>query len=249
MKTQKFSNEAIKQLGNYVYRLIDPRNGNTFYVGRGGGNRVFAHVNDALENFDNKNYITSEEKEGSIPTKVERIREINKSGLEVIHVIQRWGLTLNEAKEVEASLIDSYPGLDNAISGYDRDRGVVSAFELNNALTAEEFLFNSDDKFIVIKIRPETNQERGNYEATRSSWVLNLERAKNYKIVLSVISGVVVEVYKVDKWKRDPEIKNRIYFEGSKAKEEIRNQFINKRLPEMFRRQGSSNPAQYSQRD
>ena len=36
---------------------------------------------------------------------------------------------------------------------------VVSAFELNNALTAEEFLFNSDDKFIVIKIRPETNQE------------------------------------------------------------------------------------------
>ena len=25
MKTQKFSNEAIKQLGNYVYRLIDPR--------------------------------------------------------------------------------------------------------------------------------------------------------------------------------------------------------------------------------
>ena len=126
MKTQKFSNEAIKQLGNYVYRLIDPRNGNTFYVGRGGGNRVFAHVNDALENFDNKNYITSEEKEGSIPTKVERIREINKSGLEVIHVIQRWGLTLNEAKEVEASLIDSYPGLDNAISGYDRDRGCIS---------------------------------------------------------------------------------------------------------------------------
>ena len=27
-----------------VYRLIDPRNGETFYVGRGKGNRVFSHI-------------------------------------------------------------------------------------------------------------------------------------------------------------------------------------------------------------
>jgi uncharacterized protein len=32
------------QLKTYVYRLIDPRNGETFYVGKGRGNRVFSHI-------------------------------------------------------------------------------------------------------------------------------------------------------------------------------------------------------------
>lgn len=30
-----FSPFVSDQLKNYVYRLIDPRNGNTFYVGKG----------------------------------------------------------------------------------------------------------------------------------------------------------------------------------------------------------------------
>ena len=29
----RFSNEAISKMGYYVYRLVDPRNGQTFYVG------------------------------------------------------------------------------------------------------------------------------------------------------------------------------------------------------------------------
>lgn len=39
-----FTPEVIDQLQYYVYRLIDPRNGETFYVGKGIGNRVFAHA-------------------------------------------------------------------------------------------------------------------------------------------------------------------------------------------------------------
>lgn len=31
-----FSNETIEELKYYVYSLIDPRNGQTFYVGRVG---------------------------------------------------------------------------------------------------------------------------------------------------------------------------------------------------------------------
>ena len=31
----------------YVYRLVDPRTLQTFYVGKGCGNRVFQHVKDA----------------------------------------------------------------------------------------------------------------------------------------------------------------------------------------------------------
>ena len=40
-----FSPEVCNKLEYYVYRLIDPRNGDTFYVGKGKGNRVFAHAN------------------------------------------------------------------------------------------------------------------------------------------------------------------------------------------------------------
>ena len=36
-----FSEEVCNKIGNYVYRLIDPRNGETFYVGKGRDNRVF----------------------------------------------------------------------------------------------------------------------------------------------------------------------------------------------------------------
>ena len=39
-----FPPEVAERLQYYVYRLIDPRNGETFYVGKGKGNRVFAHA-------------------------------------------------------------------------------------------------------------------------------------------------------------------------------------------------------------
>lgn len=38
-----FNPEVCEELEYYVYRLVDPRNGQTFYVGKGKNNRVFAH--------------------------------------------------------------------------------------------------------------------------------------------------------------------------------------------------------------
>ncbi len=43
METQAvFSKAVCQKIGWYVYRLIDPRNGETFYVGKGNYNRVFS---------------------------------------------------------------------------------------------------------------------------------------------------------------------------------------------------------------
>ena len=85
-----FTPEVIEQLQYYVYRLIDPRNGQTFYVGKGKGNRLYAHVNDALKNYEGISYTDNEEDD--VSSKIQQIRDIKNAGLEVIHVIQRYGL-------------------------------------------------------------------------------------------------------------------------------------------------------------
>ena len=38
-ESESFPADVARKLKTYVYRLIDPRNGETFYVGKGHGNR------------------------------------------------------------------------------------------------------------------------------------------------------------------------------------------------------------------
>lgn len=49
--SEQFSAKTQEELKSYVYVLIDPRDNKIFYVGKGVGNRVFFHVNQALLNF------------------------------------------------------------------------------------------------------------------------------------------------------------------------------------------------------
>jgi len=72
-----FTPEVAEKLKTYVYRLIDPRNGETFYVGKGQDNRVFAHIREQVDE-DPSN-------------KLRRIRDIHLAGFEVAHVIHRHG--------------------------------------------------------------------------------------------------------------------------------------------------------------
>src|SRR5437868_3255714 len=110
-----FSANVCAQLKYYVYRLIDPRNGETFYVGKGKDNRVFMHVKGELG------------KDADVLTeKLQRIREIRVEGFEVAHVIHRHGMDEKTAFEVEAALIDAYPEGSNLVSGRASDeRGLM----------------------------------------------------------------------------------------------------------------------------
>ena len=46
--TQEFPRFVIEKLDYYVYLLIDPETNQVFYVGKGVGNRIFAHINAAI---------------------------------------------------------------------------------------------------------------------------------------------------------------------------------------------------------
>jgi hypothetical protein len=81
---EHFPAEVAKKLGYYVYRLIDPRNGETFYVGKGKCDRVFQHARGALK--------LSGGLEDKLDSKMQRINEIAKARLAVGHVIHRHGI-------------------------------------------------------------------------------------------------------------------------------------------------------------
>ena len=232
----KFSNNTIQNIKSYVYRLIDPRNGETFYVGKGTGNRVFEHAKGAV-------------KSNNANEKISRIKEIIKDGLEVIHVIQRWGLTDEEAILVESAVIDCYPGLSNIQGGHDNKHGVTNAesLEMQFGLNAYE---EPDFNYILIKITDRVynkniDKDDPIYETTRYAWVLNMENAKQCPYVISSLNGIVKGVFKVDKWYVVPERKNRIAFEGHRD-EALEKIYVNKtKIPEYYKLRGNIQPVQY----
>ena len=146
---KRFDNGVAEKIGFYVYRLIDPRNGQTFYVGKGKGDRVFQHVQETLKLSENS-------EEDNITLRIKRIRDIHQAGLEVIHVIHRHGMDEKTAFEVEAALIDAYEGLTNMQSGHgSSDYGPMNAQELNAIYTAQELTKDemTQPHCVIIKIR------------------------------------------------------------------------------------------------
>ena len=78
-----FSTSIIEKLSHYVYCLIDPRDGNIFYVGKGVGNRVFHHAQASLQEIEKPN------------DKIALIREIHKSGHQPVYYILRHNIQTN----------------------------------------------------------------------------------------------------------------------------------------------------------
>lgn len=86
----------------YVYIYIDPRNYETFYVGKGKGNRKFAHLFD--------NHLETE--------KVKRIKAIQDEGVDPIIKVFAKDLSEEEAFLVEKTLIWSNYHLTNKSEGH-----------------------------------------------------------------------------------------------------------------------------------
>ncbi len=54
MSLSRLPQSVIKQLGYYVYLYIHPLDNCIFYVGKGKGNRIFHHLQDASETRKNQ---------------------------------------------------------------------------------------------------------------------------------------------------------------------------------------------------
>jgi hypothetical protein len=182
---QAFSTEVAKKLRFYVYRLIDPRNGETFYVGKGKGNRIFSHVKAKFDSDDPND-------------KLQRIHEIQSAGFDVGHVIHRHGLDSKTAIEVEAALIDAYPGLTNEVSGSSSGEfGAMHAQEIINKYQAKIAKIKHRSIIIIIN---RTAMENSIYEAVRHAWKISPRKANQAELVLAVCHGLIVGVFRPKVW-------------------------------------------------
>lgn len=239
---ESFPPEVVRKLGTYVYRLIDPRNGETFYVGKGRGNRVFAHIRD------------EQNLEGDpLDNKLSRIREVRRAGLEVAHVIHRHGMNDETAFAVEAALIDAYPGLSNIASGVGASAdGAMHAQEILRRYSAEPASFRH--KALLINVN-RSALERPLYEATRYAWKVSIRRAKQAEVILATERGLIVGAFVADEW-LDGTVKNfpglvddvpdRLGFVGREAPIDVRRLYVGKRVPDEYRKHGAANPIRYT---
>ena len=242
MKQLHFTDTVAEKLRHYVYRLIDPRTGTTFYVGRGQGDRVFAHAAGRQKptNADDNEAL-----------KLRMIRAIKNAGFDVQHVIHRHGLSAETAKEVESALIDAYPGLTNLQSGDDSSRGVMRAEEVIRQYKAPEALFRH--KVVLINVN-KSSENQDLLDAVRYCWKISRSKAEACDYVLAVRRGLIIGAFVAEEWlPATPENfpsfpsadEKRFGFKGHEAPANVKDLYLQKRIPDELRRRGVANPIRY----
>jgi hypothetical protein len=203
MKDQ-FMPGVTEKLGWYVYLLTDPRNNNeVFYVGKGSGNRCFAHVAEARQ---------TQADVALGYEKLNRIREIEASDGAVGIDILSHGLTEDESLKIEAAAIDllGLVQLTNRIAGHGAaTRGRMSVTQIH-ALYAKPVEIDPDHSVVLINIRKSYwpgISDADLYERTRMWWPIAEARrqigAAGAPVwAFAVAGGVVRAVYRITAWER-----------------------------------------------
>lgn len=246
-----FDNKAQERLGYYVYALFDSAESNMpFYIGKGCGNRVFAHAKgDRMTQGDDE----------PVSAKLQLIAEIKNAGRSVIHKIIRFGLSEDEAFKLEASLIDIVnhirpDTLKNEISGQGVAEGIYDATDLAFSLAAKEI--EPDRPLLVIKIERRWDALVATYgsatsvplsviyDATKGDWKLSTARAGRAECVLAVARGLVRAVFVPSGW-TDAGYESRKKMTGVLDSSRFQ-YFVGTSVAHLFER-GSQNPVRYLQ--
>ena len=239
---KRFPQPVSRQLGYYVYLYIHPETNEVFYVGKGRGNRAFAHVAG----------------KGSAPHD-RLIRELRKRGLQPRVEILIHGLEdESSALAVEMAAIDllGLEQLTNRVRGHHSARRgrmtldqVLSLYQQKRA--------NIKEPAILIRISRAYHYGMSPvelYDATRTAWVMG-RRRERAKYALAVFNGVVREVYRIADWLPSGSTlkANRVHgdptagrweFVGTVAEDKVRKKYQNRSVAHYFS-EHSQNPLQY----
>lgn len=167
---------------------------------------MFAHANDALN-------------EELHSLKLDTIRSIRHSGLQVEYYILRHNMTDKEAYLVESTLIDllTYAAfnlesmLTNIAAGHHQwDEGIKTVEELETTYVCNPIDVSEKGRLLLVSLNKTYNQtnvkdgiyRRPNfYEATRKYWRIGRYRPQNIRYLLGVYQSVVRSVIEVSSYK------------------------------------------------
>ncbi|MHC4063227.1 MAG: LEM-3-like GIY-YIG domain-containing protein [Planctomycetota bacterium] len=237
-----FSRRVREKLKHYVYLYVDPRSGRPFYVGKGKGNRCFAHLKE------------SDSKTNKL------IKDLNKLKLTPRIEILKHGLTEQQALLVESTAIDllGVENLTNEVRGSGSRHGGRADFrEIAALLDAKRVTIVEPAILILIHRSYRYGMSTMDlYDVTRSAWKI-APRPRNPELALSVYRGVVREVFQIEEWvkggstmrgidKTGHPVKRpgRWEFVGRVASKPTRAKYIDKSVARYFKK-GAQNPVQY----
>lgn len=234
--------EVAEKLGWYVYLYVDPRDASIFYVGKGKGQRVLAHLSDDAES-----------------RKVRTIAALRAVGMEPRLEVLAHALPDEEtAFRVEAAVIDAL-GLErlaNEVRGWRSVQAGRLPIEALVAYYAAEPVEVVDPSLLIRINRLYRHGMSADelYEATRGVWKLS-PRRETARYALAVFEAVVREVYAIEAWHpagstpyRFRELmdrKGRWEFTGTVAPEPIRSRYLGKSVAAHFKR-GLQSPVVYA---
>lgn len=231
-----FSETVQNRLMYYVYRIIDPRDDSTFYIGKGHGNRVFDHLKSI------------QKKAKGFSEKETKLRNLLLLGLQPSYIIHRHGMDELTALEVEGALIDAYPDVLNEQEGhYNSERGAMS---LNEIVFKYDLPEIPKPEFPVLVININNISDPFNpktvYEQVRGNWVVSLKNAEKMKYVIAAYRGVAIGIFEPKEWLPSNDVR-RFYFNGIAASPEVWKRFIGnagKRISDPKMR-NTQNPIRY----
>lgn len=240
--TANFSPAVAHELDYYVYIYIDPIAGDVFYVGKGRGNRAFAHLDDPGPS-----------------AKATRIDEIRAEGQEPRIEILVHGLKDEEtAFKIEAAVIDLLgpENLTNEVRGYQsKSHGRMNLAQIQALYAATPVEIKEPALLIRInRLYRHTMTPLELYDATRIAWKVGLDREKA-RFAMAIYAGVVREVYEIAGWypegstfqslsrRKDVE-PGRWEFVGRVAEEKVRKKYLYRSVAHYFAK-SSQNPILY----
>ena len=247
---QTFSPSVSRSLKHYVYIYSHPETEEIFYVGKGKGNRVFAHLKDKKDS-----------------KKVAYINDLKAKGLKPKIEILIHGLEDdNTALRVEASVIDliGRSNLTNKQGGF--KSGIYGRMTLDQATAAyHKEQISVNDPAILIRISRGFRYSLSPielYDCTRGQWRMDPNKGRKAKYAFAIYEGIIQEVYTPVEWfeagktfSLRPGINNvdsdnenilegRFEFVGNLAPDKIRKKYKYKSVDQYFP-EGARNPVRY----
>lgn len=238
----KFPKIVSTELKYYVYIYSNPITEEIFYVGKGKGERVFAHLTEETET-----------------EKVKYLSDLKLKGLKpkieiLIHGIE----DEDTALRVEAAIIDliginkltnKQSGWKSATFGRMTIQQIISTYSKQQVEIIEPSIFiriNQKFRYSMSEIEL--------YDYTRGQWKVNIEKANTAKFAFAVYEGIIQEVYSVLFWleagktlntrNENEAVKDRFEFIGNIAEPEIRDKYKFKSVEHYFKK-GNANPIMY----